>query len=84
LFGANCWLFKDNLGFGWAAGEAFNAQFPKEQFCGKYTACCLGFPLTRSIDTYTDELEDEVHYEGRMAGKKHGKCVEFRTRTDCT
>jgi hypothetical protein len=84
LFGANCWLFKDNFCFGGAAGNVFNAQFPKEQFYGKYIARCLGFPLTRSIDTYTDELEDEVHFEGRVARKKHGKCVQFGTCTDCT
>jgi len=35
LFGANFWLFEDNLCFGGAAGKVFNAQVPKEQFYGK-------------------------------------------------
>jgi hypothetical protein len=39
----------------------------KNNFTVNKTARCLGFPFTRSIDTYIDLLEEEGHFEGRAA-----------------
>jgi hypothetical protein len=48
----------------------------KNNFTVKKTSRYLGFPFTRSIDNYIDELEDEVHFEGRV---KHIRTSEMRT-----